>query len=104
MKMHGDGSKIKTPNLMRYLISQTINVCILGGECDVIPGVDAAVKTMKKDEISLVNCDSSYAFGEKGKEEWGIGPSMSVEYEIHLKSFEQVDHMLHELSLKFFNM
>lgn len=61
-----------------------------GGESDVIPGVDAAVKTMKKDEVSLINCDSSYAFGERGREDWEIKPSMSVEYEIHLKSFEQL--------------
>ena len=52
--------------------------------------MDAAVKTMKKDEISLVSCDSSYTFGDKGREEWGIEPNMSVEYEVHLKSFEQV--------------
>ena len=61
-----------------------------GAESDVIPGVDAAVKTMKKDEISLIHCDSSYAFGDKGREEWGIEANMSVDYEIHLKSFEQV--------------
>ena len=66
----------------------------LGGESDVIPGVDAAVKTMKKGEVSLVNCDSSYAFGDKGREEWGIGPNMSVAYEIRLKSFDQVSSTL----------
>ena len=68
---------------------------ILGGESDIIPAIDAAVKIMKKDEISLVNCDSSYAFGDKGKEEWGIEPNMSVQYEIHLKSFEQVHNFNH---------
>ena len=61
-----------------------------GGESDIIPAVDAAVKIMKKDEIALVNCDSSYAFGDKGRQEWGIEPNMSVQYEIHLKSFEQL--------------
>lgn len=62
----------------------------LGDESDVITGVDVAITKMKKGEISLVNCDSSYAFGEKGRPEWGIGPSVTVEYEIHLKSFVQV--------------
>jgi hypothetical protein len=51
------------------------------------------VKIMKKDEIALVNCDSSYAFGDKGREEWGIEPNMFVQYEIHLKSFEQVQDL-----------
>lgn len=53
------------------------------------------MKTMKKDEVSLINCDSSYAFGERGREDWEIKPSMSVEYEIHLKSFEQVHNSFH---------
>ena len=61
-----------------------------GGQSDIIPAIDEAVKIMKKDEIALVNCDSSYAFGDKGREEWGIEPNMIVQYEIHLKSFEQL--------------
>ena len=45
------------------------------------------------------SCDSLYACGEN--KEWGIGPSVSVEYEIHLKSFEWVHQMLQ--NFKFIN-
>ncbi|XP_046858787.1 peptidyl-prolyl cis-trans isomerase FKBP4-like [Xenia sp. Carnegie-2017] len=61
-----------------------------GDLVDVISGVDALVKTMKKGEISVANCDSSYAFGEEGRKEWGIKPSSNVKYEVHLKTFEQL--------------
>lgn len=64
--------------------------CLTGDLVDVISGVDALVKTMKKGEISVANCDSSYAFGEEGRKEWGIKPSSNVKYEVHLKTFEQL--------------
>ena len=65
---------------------------------DVIPGVDAAVKTMKKGETSLITSDPSHAFGGNGRPEWGIAPDAPVTYEVHLKSFEQVC-VLHPLTV-----
>ena len=62
----------------------------LGDESDVILGVDEAVKTMKKGEISFITADSSYGFGDEGRPEWNIAPGATVEYEVHLKSFEPV--------------
>ena len=58
----------------------------------VIDGLDRAVMTMKKGEVSLVTIEPEYAFGSTGsKQELAVvPPNATVTYEIELISFIKV--------------
>lgn len=63
------------------------------GDCssgNLIPGIEIAVKKMKKDERSEFEIAASYAFGAVGHEAWHIPPNATVLYELCLKEFEKV--------------
>uniref|UniRef100_A0A2R5LG15 peptidylprolyl isomerase n=1 Tax=Ornithodoros turicata TaxID=34597 RepID=A0A2R5LG15_9ACAR len=57
-------------------------------EYNLVKGVELAIQKMKKGEKSLFRITSKFAFGSEGHKEWDIPPNATVDYIIHLKSFE----------------
>ncbi|XP_055336559.1 peptidyl-prolyl cis-trans isomerase FKBP4-like [Paramacrobiotus metropolitanus] len=55
----------------------------------LIPGIDLAVKKMKKHECSLFTFHSDVAFGREGNRQWKIPGNAEVRYEITLLDFEK---------------
>jgi len=63
------------------------------GDCassNLIPGIEIAVKKMKRGEMSRFDIESKHAFGNLGNAAWNIPPGAAVTYEIHLKEFEKI--------------
>ncbi|XP_055336624.1 peptidyl-prolyl cis-trans isomerase FKBP4-like [Paramacrobiotus metropolitanus] len=58
-------------------------------DLQLIPGIDLAVKKMKKHECSLFTFHPDVAFGREGKPEWEIPGNAEVRYEITLLDFDK---------------
>lgn len=61
-----------------------------GADHGVIKGVEEGVQKFKKAEKSLLRIAPSKAFGAAGNPQFNIPPDATVEYEVTLKSFENV--------------
>uniref|UniRef100_UPI00358FF3F3 peptidyl-prolyl cis-trans isomerase FKBP4-like n=1 Tax=Myxine glutinosa TaxID=7769 RepID=UPI00358FF3F3 len=70
--------------------SRSVSFCMGEGEEHGVPnGVEKALEKMQKGEESLLLLKPKYAFGDEGKEEFGIAPNTDVVYKVKLKDFEK---------------
>jgi len=60
-----------------------------GLEHNIPDGVEQALLKFKKQERSIIQLKPQFGFDSTGKEELGIPPNASLEYEIELKNFEK---------------
>lgn len=63
-----------------------------GDECDVIAGVERALKKFTKGEKSILTISPKYAFADKGSEKFDIPADSIVQYEVCLLQFIQVGY------------
>uniref|UniRef100_A0A8C4Q180 peptidylprolyl isomerase n=1 Tax=Eptatretus burgeri TaxID=7764 RepID=A0A8C4Q180_EPTBU len=70
--------------------SRSLSFCMGEGEEHGVPnGVEKALEKMQKGEESLLFLKPKYAFGDQGKEDFGIAPNTDVVYKVKLKDFEK---------------
>ena len=61
-----------------------------GDTCDIVDGLEIALKKFKKGEKSKIKIASKYGYGSKGFPEKNIPPDADLVYEVTLKEFEKV--------------
>ena len=61
-----------------------------GETCDIIEGLEIALKKFKKGEKSRLKIQSKYAYGSAGCPEKNIPANAEVIYDVTLKEFDKV--------------
>eukprot|EP01120_Amphizonella_sp_Union-15-10_P013302 TRINITY_DN6152_c0_g1_i1.p1 TRINITY_DN6152_c0_g1~~TRINITY_DN6152_c0_g1_i1.p1 ORF type:complete len:445 (-),score=119.87 TRINITY_DN6152_c0_g1_i1:115-1449(-) len=57
------------------------------GDGSVCPGLDIALKSMKKGEKAEIKIQPQHGYGEKGNQELSIPPNATLHYQVHLEDF-----------------
>ncbi|XP_015929100.1 peptidyl-prolyl cis-trans isomerase FKBP8 [Parasteatoda tepidariorum] len=73
------------------LVEEQENLQVIVGDMDVIQGLDLVFCLMEKDEVAKVKIPPKLAYGKLGRSP-EIPPESELEYEVHLKDVQPVDH------------
>ena len=75
---------------MVFIIIIIVFILLLGGDHNVIEGVEIGIGKMQKGEKCHLVIKPKYAFGSEGNKEFNIPPDSTVEYDITLSALEKV--------------
>jgi len=62
---------------------------IVGGDDEIIPGLEIAVESMKKGEVALITIRPEYGYGKEGNPAKHIPPNATLLYEVELVDFQK---------------
>ena len=67
-----------------------MSLLMTGSECNIVDGIEIALKEMKKGQKVLLEIKPEYAFGVEGCKDFNVPPRAAVSYEVNLKNFIKV--------------